>query len=115
MAVGNAAYDELSKPEFLEHVNTVANHLGQALESLKDRHPDLVVAVTGKGLLRGIKLKIDPKVIQAKLRDRKVLVGVAGDNVLRLAPPLVISEAEVRQAVDAIDAALAAQMAEAGA
>ncbi len=115
MAVGNAAYDELSKPEFLEHVNTVANHLGQALESLKDRHPDLVVAVTGKGLLRGLKLKLDPKVIQARLRDRKVLVGVAGDNVLRLAPPLVISEAEVRQAVDAIDAALAAQMAEAGA
>ncbi len=115
MAVGNAAYDELSKPEFLEHVNTVANHLGQALESLKDRHPDLVVAVTGKGLLRGLKLKIDPKLIQAKLRDRKVLVGVAGDNVLRLAPPLVISEAEARQAVDAIDAALAAHMAEAGA
>ncbi|MBL8544743.1 MAG: aspartate aminotransferase family protein [Hyphomonadaceae bacterium] len=115
MAVGNAAYDELSKPEFLEHVNTVANHLGQALESLKDRHPDLVVAVTGKGLLRGLKLKIDPKQIQAKLRDRKVLVGVAGDNVLRLAPPLVISEAEARQAVDAIDAALAAHMAEAGA
>ena len=109
MAVGNAAYDELSKPAFLEHVNTVANHLTQALESLKDRHPDLVVAVTGKGLLRGLKLKVDPKPIQGALRDRKVLVGVAGDNVLRLAPPLVISEAEVRQAVDAIDAVLAAQ------
>jgi acetylornithine/N-succinyldiaminopimelate aminotransferase len=44
-----------------------------------------------------------------------VLVGVAGDNVLRLAPPLVIDEAQVRQAVDAIDAVLAAQMAEASA
>jgi acetylornithine/N-succinyldiaminopimelate aminotransferase len=115
MAVGNAAYDELSKPEFLAHVNKVANHLTQALESLKDRHPDLVVAVTGKGLLRGLKLKIDPKGIQGKLRDRKVLVGVAGDNVLRLAPPLVISEEQVRQAIDAIDAVLAAQMAEASA
>jgi acetylornithine/N-succinyldiaminopimelate aminotransferase len=115
MAVGNAAYDELSKPEFLAHVNKVANHLTQALEGLKDRHPDLVVAVTGKGLLRGLKLKIDPKGIQGKLRDRKVLVGVAGDNVLRLAPPLVISEEQVRQAIDAIDAVLAAQMAEASA
>jgi len=116
MAVGNATYDEISKPAFLEHVNTVANHLTQALESLKDRHPELVVAITGKGLLRGVKLKIDPKTIQGKLRDqRKVLVGVAGDNVLRLAPPLVISQDEVRQAVDAIDAVLAAQMAEAGA
>lgn len=116
MAIGNAVYDELSKPQTLEHVNKVANQLTQALESLKDRHPDLVVAVTGKGLLRGLKLKIDPKPIQGKLRDqKKVLVGVAGDNVLRLAPPLNISEDEVRQAIDAIDAVLAAQMAEAGA
>jgi acetylornithine/N-succinyldiaminopimelate aminotransferase len=115
MAVGNAAYDELSKPEFLARVNAIANHLGQALEGVKDRHPDLVVDVRGKGLLRGLKLKIDPKDIQAKLRDRKVLVGVAGDNVLRLAPPLIIDEAQVSQAVDAIDAVLAAYVAQAGA
>jgi len=115
MAVGNACYDELSKPEFLERVNKVANQLGQALEGLKDRHPNLVVDVRGKGLLRGLKLKLDPKLIQEKLRDRKVLVGVAGDNVLRLAPPLVINESEISQAIDAIDAVLAAQMAEAGA
>jgi acetylornithine/N-succinyldiaminopimelate aminotransferase len=115
MAVGNACYDELSKPEFLAHVNQAANHLTQGLEGLKDRHPDLVVAVTGKGLLRGLKLKIDPKGVQGKLRDRRVLVGVAGDNVLRLAPPLIIDEAQLRQAVDAIDAALASQMAEASA
>ncbi len=108
MAVGNACYDELSKPALLEHVNTVANHLTQALEGLKDRHPNLVVDVRGKGLLRGLKLTVDPKPIQGALRDRKVLVGVAGDNVLRLAPPLVITETEVRQAVDAIDAALTA-------
>jgi acetylornithine/N-succinyldiaminopimelate aminotransferase len=115
MAVGNAAYDELSKPEFLEHVNKVANHLSQALEGLKDRHPNLVVETRGKGLLRGLKLTMNPKEIQAKLRARKVLVGVAGDNVLRLAPPLVITEDEIRQAIDAIDAVLAAQMAEASA
>lgn len=108
MAVGNACYDELSKPALLDHVNLMANHLGQALEGLKDRHPDLVVDVRGKGLLRGIKLTINPKDIQGKLRDRKVLVGVAGDNVLRLAPPLVIDEAQIREAVDAIDAVLTA-------
>lgn len=108
MAVGNACYDELSKPALLEHVNLTANHLGQALEGLKDRHPDLVVDVRGKGLLRGIKLTINPKDIQGKLRDRKVLVGVAGDNVLRLAPPLIIDETQIREAVDAIDAVLTA-------
>jgi acetylornithine/N-succinyldiaminopimelate aminotransferase len=115
MAVGNAMFDELMKPELLEHVNKVSNQLGQALESLKDRHPDLVVDVRGKGLLRGIKLTINPKGLQGKLRDRKVLVGVAGDNVLRLAPPLIIDEAQIAQAVDAIDAVLAAHKAEAGA
>ena len=108
MAVGNACYDELSKPALLEHVNLMANHLGQALEGLKDRHPDLVVDVRGKGLLRGIKLTINPKDIQGKLRDRKVLVGVAGDNVLRLAPPLIIDETQISEAVDAIDAVLTA-------
>ncbi len=115
MAVGNACFDELSKPEFLERVRKVSNHLGQALEGLKDRHPNLVVETRGKGLLRGLKLKIDPKGIQANLRARKVLVGVAGENVLRLAPPLIIDEAQVSQAIDAIDAVLAEQMAEAGA
>ena len=115
MAIGNAVYDELSKPEFLDNVNKVANYLSQALEGLKDRHPNLVVETRGKGLLRGLKLTINPKEIQAKLRARKVLVGVAGDNVLRLAPPLVITEEEIRQAIDAIDAVLAAQMAEANA
>ncbi len=98
MAVGNACYDELSKPALAEHVNKIANHLGQALESLKDRHPDMVVATTGRGLLRGLKLKVDPKPIQGVLRERKVLVGVAGDNVLRLAPPLIIDEAQVSMA-----------------
>lgn len=115
MAVGNAAYDELSKPAFLEHVNKVANYLSQSLEGLKDRHPNLVVDVRGKGLLRGIKLTVNPKDIQAKLRARRVLVGVAGDNVLRIAPPLTIKEDELSQLIDAIDAVLAAQMAEASA
>jgi acetylornithine/N-succinyldiaminopimelate aminotransferase len=96
-------------------VNVTANFLGQALEGVKDRHPDLVVETRGKGLLRGLKLKVDPKPIQLKLLERKVICGVAGDNVLRLAPPLVISEAELSQAVDAIDAVLAEQMAQAGA
>jgi acetylornithine/N-succinyldiaminopimelate aminotransferase len=115
MAVGNACYDELSKPEFLERVNAIANHLGQALEGVKDRHPDLVVDVRGKGLLRGLKLTIDPKPIQGALRDRKVLAGVAGDNVLRLAPPLIIDEAQISLVIDAIDSVLAVHEAQAGA
>ncbi|HVY84292.1 MAG TPA: aspartate aminotransferase family protein [Caulobacterales bacterium] len=115
MAVGNAVYDEIAKPEFLAHVRDMANQLGQSLEGLKDRHPELVMEVRGKGLLRGLKLSVDNKRIQNKLRERKLLVGVAGDNVVRFAPPLVVNSAEISQAIDTIDAVLAAQMSEAGA
>jgi acetylornithine/N-succinyldiaminopimelate aminotransferase len=115
MAVGNAAFDEISRPEFLERVRAVASQLGQSLEGLKDRHPALVLDVRGKGLLRGLKLAVDNKAVQAKLRDMKVLTGVAGENVLRLAPPLIVDEAQVSQAVGAIDAVLSAHRAEAGA
>ncbi len=111
MAVGNAMFDELVKPKFLEHVNAISNQLGQSLEGIKDRYPDLVDDVRGKGLLRGLKLTFDPKLAQAKLRERKVLVGVAGENVLRLAPPLIIDEAQVAHAIDAIDASLSAHKA----
>ena len=115
MAVGNACWDEISKPEFLEHVRDMSNQMGQALEGLKDRHPQLVTEVRGKGLLRGLKLTVDNKTVQAKLRAKKVLVGVAGENVLRMAPPLIVSAAEISHMVDAIDGVLAAHMAEAGA
>lgn len=106
MAVGNTAYDMLHEPAFMEHVRDVANHLGQALEGLKDRHPGYVLEIRGKGLLRGIKLASDPKPVQAAARDRQLLVGVAGENCVRLAPPLVIETAHVTEAVAILDAAL---------
>jgi acetylornithine/N-succinyldiaminopimelate aminotransferase len=113
MAVAHAAFDEISKPEFLEHVRDVANHLGQALEGLKDRYPELVEDVRGKGLLRGIKLKVDPLTVRAKCFDRGMLVGTAGGNVLRMAPPLIATTENVSEAVSILDSALAATRAEA--
>ena len=115
MAVGNACWDEISKPEFLQHVRDMANQFTQALEGLKDRHPQLVTEVRGKGLLRGLKLTIDNKAVQAKLRAKKVLVGVAGENVVRFAPPLNVSAEEISQLIAAVDAVLSEHMAEANA
>lgn len=107
MAVGNVVWDIISDEAFLANVRRVSATLQQGLKSLADTHPDKVEAVTGKGLLTGIKLKADPKNLQGLARDRNLLVGVAGNNVLRLAPPLVIEEAHVREAVGVLDAALA--------
>jgi acetylornithine/N-succinyldiaminopimelate aminotransferase len=114
MAVGNAVLDVMTGDGFLENVRRVSGVLTQGLESLKDRYPELVVGVTGRGLLRGLKMMRDPMPMRADLAGRGLLVGTAGDNVLRLAPPLIVTDEDVREAVDVIDQALAALITQPG-
>lgn len=106
MAVGNVVWDIISDEAFLAEVRRVSGTLTQGLKSLADSHPDIVEGVTGKGLLCGLKLKDLPKPFQAKARDAKLLVGVAGNNVLRLAPPLIITDEDVREAIGILDGVL---------
>ncbi|MEM9667393.1 MAG: aspartate aminotransferase family protein [Pseudomonadota bacterium] len=106
MAVGNAVWDIVSEESFLEQVRRVAGTLTQGLKSIADSHPDKVEGVTGKGLLCGLRLKGEPKPLQAKAREKRLLVGVAGNNVLRFAPPLIITDEHVRDAVRTLDEAL---------
>lgn len=106
MAVGNVVWDIISDEDFLAQVRRVSGTVAQGLKSLADSHPDKVVGVTGKGLLTGLQLKALPKPVQNACRDNGLLVGVAGNNVLRLAPPLVIEDGDVREAVAIIDGAL---------
>ncbi|MFW6300430.1 MAG: aspartate aminotransferase family protein [Oceanicaulis sp.] len=108
MAVGNVVYDELSRPDFLQHVVDVSNTLRQQLAGLADAHPGKVEEVRGRGLLVGLKLTEGyvNKKLAAKARDHHLLMGAAGDNVARLAPPLIITEDHVREAVGALDRAL---------
>lgn len=106
MAVGNVVWDIISNEDFLANVRRVSGTLAQGLKSLADSHPDKVEGVTGKGLLTGLRLKADPKNLQTLCREEGLLAGVAGNNVLRLAPPLIIDDTQVRDAVSMIDAAL---------
>ncbi len=106
MAVGNVIWDTIANEDFLAEVRRVSGTLAQGLKSLADSHPDKVDGVTGKGLLTGLKMKADPKGLQGICRDKNLLVGVAGANVLRLAPPLIITDENVREATGIIDAAL---------
>ena len=103
MAVGNAVWDIIADEDFLAEVRRVSGTITQGLKSLSDSHPDKVEAVTGKGLLVGLQMKAMPKTLQGLCRDKKLLVGVAGNNVLRLAPPLIITDEDVREAVAVID------------
>ena len=113
MAAGNAVFDRIAAPEFLEHVRDISNAFRQSLEGLKDEFPDMVLDIRGKGLLLGLKLadSVNNKELRMAIQDRKMLVGTAGDNVLRMAPPLIIGESEAREALGIIRDALAAMKA----
>jgi acetylornithine/N-succinyldiaminopimelate aminotransferase len=108
MAAGNAVFDKISDPAFLQHVRDISNAFRQSLEGLKDEFPDMVLEVRGKGLLLGLKLAdhVNNRELRMAVQDRKLLVGTAGDNVLRMAPPLIIGETEAREALEIIRDAL---------
>jgi acetylornithine/N-succinyldiaminopimelate aminotransferase len=105
MAVGLAAFGEISKPETLAHVNEVAGYLKQQLVGLKDRYPDVIVDVRGKGLLIGVKLVPNNREFMGWARDgQKLLVAGGGDNCCRILPPLNLTLEEAREAVARFEA-----------
>jgi acetylornithine/N-succinyldiaminopimelate aminotransferase len=105
-AVGAAVLDILLEPGFLEGVETKALRLRQGLAELQDSFPGLVLEVRGQGLLSGIKVAVPPaEVVSAALAERLLVVG-AGDNVVRLLPPLIVSEDELGEALDRLTRAL---------
>ncbi|KJS24536.1 MAG: acetylornithine aminotransferase [Hyphomonadaceae bacterium BRH_c29] len=107
VAVGTAVLDHLTAPGFLENVRERSAQLHGELSRLKAKHPDLVAEVRGKGLLAGFKLASGVNTaMRDRLRESGLLAGVAGDNTVRLAPPLNVSAAEIDQAIEIIDSAL---------
>lgn len=108
MAVGNAVLDEVLKPGFLAHVEKISNLMRQGLAAIKDRYPSVIEDVRGEGLLLGVKAKVPNTDLVAALRDQKMLTVGAGDNVVRLLPPLIISEDEVRDGMARLEKACAA-------
>ncbi|MGH6735128.1 MAG: aspartate aminotransferase family protein [Methyloceanibacter sp.] len=108
MAVGNAVLDVVLAPRFLEGVAQMGLRLKQRLAAIVDEHGDVVEQIRGQGLMVGMKCRIENQKLLAALRDRRLLTVQAGDNVVRLLPPLIVSEAEIDLACDTIDAACVA-------
>jgi len=100
MAVGNAAIDLALAPGFLDHVNKIANYLHQQLGALVAGHPDLFEGVRGQGLMIGLKMKTPSAEFLAAARANGLIVLPAGDNVVRLLPPLTLSEDEAREGME---------------
>jgi len=108
MAVGNAAMDLATAPGFLDHVNKVANYLNQQLGALVAGHPAIFESVRGQGMMLGLKMKVPNGDFIAAARDAGLIVLPAGDNVVRLLPPLILTEEEARQGVELMGKAAAA-------
>jgi acetylornithine/N-succinyldiaminopimelate aminotransferase len=93
MAAGEAILDVILEPGFKDHVATMGERLRQRLEQMIPNHDQLFHSVRGRGLMLGVKLKSDARSFVGYLRDEhQVLTVSAGDNVVRVLPPLTIDE-----------------------
>jgi acetylornithine/N-succinyldiaminopimelate aminotransferase len=105
MAAGMAVLDVVGEPDFLDHVARMGERLRSALEQMIPNHDHLFEGVRGLGLMLGIKMKTDSRAFVTYLRDHGVLTVAAGDNVMRVLPPLVIEEAHVAEFVSRLSEA----------
>jgi acetylornithine/N-succinyldiaminopimelate aminotransferase len=105
MAAGQAVLDVVNTAEFLEHVRSMSERLRGALEQMIPNHDQLFESVRGLGLMLGVKMKADSRAFVTYLRDHGILTVAAGDNVMRVLPPLVIEDAHVAEFVERLSEA----------
>ena len=99
MAVANESVDMVLEPQLLTHVNKIANYLNQQLGALVASHSALFEDVRGQGLMLGLKMKTPSGDFIAQARENGLIVLPAGDNVVRLLPPLNLTEDEARDGI----------------
>ncbi|MEO1043904.1 MAG: aspartate aminotransferase family protein [Pseudomonadota bacterium] len=105
MAAGEAVLDVVNNDEFLAHVRTMGERLTAALNQLIPNHDTLFDHVRGAGLMLGLKMKVESRPFVAHLRDHHGLLTVAaGDNVVRLLPPLIIGQTHIDECIEKLSA-----------
>ena len=107
MAAGQAVFDVVANDEFLGHVRRMGDRLRSALEQMIPNHDELFEGVRGLGLMLGIKMKTDSRAFVGFLRTRGILTVAAGDNVVRVLPPLIIDESHITEFVTRLSEAAA--------
>jgi acetylornithine/N-succinyldiaminopimelate aminotransferase len=108
MAAGNAVLDVMLAPGFFDRMRRITLLLKQRLAEMTDRHPTVIAEVRGEGLLVGLRAVVPNGELVDALRAEKLLAVAAGDNVVRLLPPLIVEEAEIAEAVARLDRAATA-------
>lgn len=115
MAIGNAVLDVVLEEGFMDSVNEKARTFRQHLAELVDTYPDLLEDVRGRGLLIGMKAKVLNLDLVVAMREQGLLTVGAGNNVIRILPPLIITEDDIRDVrkkmIAAFDAVRASQKA----
>jgi acetylornithine/N-succinyldiaminopimelate aminotransferase len=103
MAVGNSVIDIVSSKKFLDNVKKLSEYFFKELNVLKEKYPNIIEEIRGRGLLIGIKLYKDQTKFIQKLMDNKLLTIRAAENVVRVLPPLNVKRNELDQALKIIN------------
>ncbi|MGD9868235.1 MAG: aspartate aminotransferase family protein [Hyphomicrobiales bacterium] len=107
MAAANATLDIIAEPAFLERVRRAGLRLKQKLAAIRDENSGLIEEVRGEGLMIGLRMRVPNTELVSALLAEHVLTVPAGDNVVRLIPPLVVSDEEIDLACEKLSAACA--------
>jgi len=105
MAAGQAVFDVILEPGFLDHVTRMGERLRGALEQMIPNHDHLFESVRGLGLMLGVRMKTDSRAFVTYLREHGLLTVAAGDNVMRVLPPLIVEDAHVTEFVERLSEA----------
>ena len=103
MAVANAVLDVVLADGFLDHVAVMGKHFGDRLDALAGAYPSMIAGTRGVGLMRGLKVADDPRVFVARLLEGGLLTVPAADHVIRLLPPLIVTDAHIEEAMTILD------------
>ncbi len=105
MAIGNAVLDVVLAPGFMDRVAATAQALHAGLAAVVARYPNILKGIRGQGLMLGLECIVPNTDLVERLRTHRLLTVGAGDNVIRIVPPLVIGADEIKEACAALDAA----------
>jgi acetylornithine/N-succinyldiaminopimelate aminotransferase len=107
-SVAKVVYEKIADPEFLSHVREVSDYLDEALHDFASSHPQ-VIELRGRGLMRGLQIEGSANALREAAHDQGLLVATAGDDVVRLVPPLVLERSHVDELLAKLDRAFGQQ------
>ena len=103
MAIGNAVLDIIFAKDFLKNVKKKGEYFDNGLNKIKDKYPKIIKEIRGIGLMKGLKMNVDNTEFVKKLMDKNMLAIKAEENVIRLFPPLIVTQEELDEAIEKME------------